>query len=59
MREAFAELGVILLNVGTSYTLRGRGLGSIVDVIFVTAALVRRVALQVSKDYNHSDYGVI
>lgn len=33
--EAFAELDVVLAYVGTSCTFRGRGLGSIVDRIFI------------------------
>lgn len=33
--EAFAELDVVLVYVGTSCTFRGRGLGSIVDRIFI------------------------
>lgn len=40
--ETSAELGVVLVNVGTSYTFRG--LRSIMDLKYVSAALVRRVA---------------
>lgn len=41
--EAFAELDVILADVGTSYSFSGRGLGSIVDLAFLSAALIKRV----------------
>lgn len=48
--EAFAELDVIIKNVGTSYTSRRRGLGSIVDLTYVSTALVSTVVGQVRED---------
>ena len=57
--EAFAELDVVLANVGSSYTFRGRGLGSIVDLTYVSATLASRIAWHVSEDYTHSDHQAI
>lgn len=44
MFDAFAELNVIPAEVGTSYTFRGTGLGSTLDLISVSAAFIRSVA---------------
>lgn len=42
--EVFAELDMVLANVGASYNLKGRDLGSILDLAYVSAALVSKVA---------------
>lgn len=56
--EAFAD--VVPAIVGASYTFKGRGLGSIVDLTYVSAALVSRVAWRVSEDYNtYSEHQVV
>lgn len=44
LSEAFTELDVVVANVGISYTFWGRNLVSIVDLTYVSAALVKRAA---------------
>ena len=57
--ESFAELDIVLANVGCVPTFRGRGSGSIVDLTFVSTSLVRGMAWQVSEHYTHSDHQAI
>lgn len=45
----------MLGDVFWSYNFREKGLGSIVDLAFVSAAFVRKVAWQVSEEGTHSD----
>lgn len=50
---------MVLTNIESSYTFRGRGLGSIQDLTFVSGALVRRVNWQVSDHYTLCDHQAI
>lgn len=42
LSEAFTDLDEVLANIGTSVTFRGRFLGSIVDLIYVSVDLASR-----------------
>lgn len=55
--ETFAELDNVLVNVGWMFILRGRGLGIIVDLIFVNTSLLRGMVWEVSEQITHGDHG--
>lgn len=56
MLEAFVDLNLVLANVRKSYNFRGRGLRSIVEVVYLSTALSSRIPCQVIDDYTHSDH---
>lgn len=47
--EVFKELDVVFVNFGTSYIFRGRGLESMVDLTYVSAAFTSTVAWKVGE----------
>lgn len=57
--ETFAELDIILSNVGYVPTFRGSELVSIVDLIYLSTSLARGVVWRVSGHYTHSDHQAI
>lgn len=50
------EANGVLASVRNLYTFRGKVLGSIVDVRYMSAAVVKRVAWQVNEEYTKSDH---
>lgn len=52
--EVFVPLDMVLANDPKHF--RRKGLGVIGNLIYVSAALARRVAYQVSEDYTYSDH---
>lgn len=57
--EAFTELDVALANAGTSHNFKGRGLGCIVDLTYVSAAFANNFVWQDSEDYTYTDHQAI
>jgi len=57
--NAFATLGVTLLNEGTQETFNRAGAGSIIDLIFVSSALVRRSHWRIGDFFTASDHEAI
>lgn len=57
--KAFAKLHIALANVGSVPIVRGRGLGLIVDLIYLSTSLAREVVCQLREYFIHSDHQAI
>lgn len=44
--ETFAEMHIVLVNIESVPTFRGRGLDSVVDLVYLSPPLVRRITRQ-------------
>lgn len=54
--EEFAVLDVLLANIGDTYTFRGQGRGSVIDLTFISPELSRNLRWTVSEEYTGSDH---
>lgn len=54
--EAFAQLDVILVKDGEVNTLRKKGSGSVIDLVFLSPKLVRRISWHICKANTLSEY---
>lgn len=57
--EALARLNVIVANNGVALTYRKAGMGSIIDVTFVSYSLATRIKWWVSEEFTHSDHQAV
>ena len=57
--EAFAQLDLVLCNMGDAQTFRRGDTGSVVDLTFVSPTLAKELNWYVSEHYTHSDHQAI
>ncbi|XP_068149518.1 uncharacterized protein [Drosophila tropicalis] len=57
--EAFATLDIALLNVGSQNTFNRAGLGSVIDLTFVSDSLYRSTSWAIANVYTASDHEAI
>ncbi|XP_070139960.1 uncharacterized protein [Drosophila kikkawai] len=57
--ETFASLDVVLLNEGSRQTFSRAGVGSVIDLTYVSSALASRARWKISEAYTASDHEAI
>lgn len=57
--ETLAPLNISIANTGEVYTYRKAGVGSIIDITFVSNSLAPNIKWRVSEEYSHSDHQAI
>lgn len=54
--DAFTSLDVVLANTGDAHTFKRGGVGSVIDITFMSPSLITKCAWKVSDIYTHSDH---
>lgn len=55
-KEAFTLLDIVFANIGSIYSIRKGRIGSVVNIIFASSAVMTEITPRVSEHFTHSDY---